>query len=68
MTACEIRDRLVGERFESAAHVAVVDDDRLVGLARLDDVLAAPSTVAVGELMDRDPPVILAGVDEEVAA
>ena len=68
MTAGEIRDRLVGERFESAAHVAVVDDDRLVGLARIEDVLAAPSTVAVGELMDRDPPVILAGVDEEVAA
>ena len=52
MTAGEIRDRLVGERFESAAHVAVVDDDRLVGLARLEDVLAAPSTVAVGELID----------------
>ena len=41
MTAGEIRDRLVGERFESAAHIAVVDDDRLVGLARLEDVLAA---------------------------
>jgi hypothetical protein len=41
MTAGEIRDRLVGERLESATHIAVVDDDRLVGLARLEDVLAA---------------------------
>ena len=71
-TAGQLREQMAGVRFESAAHVVVCDEDRrLVGVARIEDVLAATPSTALSELMDHDPPRIvdgLAGVDEEVAA
>jgi magnesium transporter len=71
-TAESLRRQLDGARFDSAAHVVVCDDDgRLVGVARIEDVLAAPPTTVLGDLMDRDPPRIVervSAVDEEVAA
>jgi magnesium transporter len=66
--AGEVVKRLVGRRFESAAHVAVCSEDRLVGLARIEEVLAADPATPMRELMDVDPPVIAQAVDEEVAA
>jgi magnesium transporter len=39
-----------------------------MGLARIEDVLAADKTTLLEDLMDPDPPVITHGVDEEVAA
>jgi magnesium transporter len=66
--AGDVRAALAGQRFESASHVAVCDHGRLVGLARLEEVLAADAIVPLRELMDADPPIILHGVDEEVAA
>ena len=67
-TAGGVRSNLAGQRFETAAHVAVCEGGRLVGLARIEDVLAADADVTVSELMDPDPPVITHGIDEEVAA
>ncbi|MGD9703187.1 MAG: magnesium transporter [Acidimicrobiia bacterium] len=68
-TADALRRQLIGSRYVSAAHIAVVDEDgRLVGVARIEDVLAAEPDIVVGALMDVDAPVIVAGVDEEVAA
>ena len=67
-TVGEVRDGLAGRTFESAAHVAAVRDGRLVGLARVEDVLAAAPSTPLHRVMDRDPPVIAHGVDEEVAA
>ena len=65
-------DEQLTERFESAAHIVVCDPDgRLVGVARIEDVLAAAPTTALREVMDTDPARIVAGasgVDEEVAA
>jgi magnesium transporter len=63
-----VRDGLAGRRFESAAHVAACRDGRLVGLARIEDVLAADEGTPLADVMDPDPPVIAHGVDEEVAA
>jgi magnesium transporter len=67
-TAGQVRERLAGHRFESAAHVVVCADGRLVGIARIEDVLAADADVLLDALMDADPPVIEQGVDEEIAA
>jgi magnesium transporter len=68
-TALEIRERhLRGRRFESAADLAVVDDLALVGLARIEDILAAPDGTTVADLMDPDPPVIAADMNQKAAA
>jgi magnesium transporter len=39
-----------------------------VGIARLEDLLAAEASMPMGELMDRDAPVVAPGLDQEVAA
>lgn len=67
-TVGEIREGLVGHRFESIAYVVACVEDRPVGLARLEDVFAAPAATPLREVMDPDPPVIEHGTDEEVAA
>jgi magnesium transporter len=68
-TVGQVRRELVGRDFESASHVVAVDrDGRLVGLARIEDVLSAESTAPLATVMDRDPPIIVSGVDEEIAA
>ena len=59
---------LTGRRFESAAHVVVCAKGRLVGVARLEDLLAAAPDTLLADVMDADPPVIERGVNEEVAA
>jgi magnesium transporter len=64
----DVRRRLAGRRFESASHVVVCCDGRLVGLARLEDVLAAEEATPLADVMDPDPPVIAPHVEEEVAA
>ena len=66
--AGELLAGMSGIRFESAAHVAVCRDDLLLGLARIEDVLAADPTTPLADLMDPDPPVIEVGADEELAA
>jgi magnesium transporter len=67
-TAAEISRSLIGEQFESASHIVVCSGRRLVGVARLEDVLAADGSTLVSDFMDADPPVVLSGADEEVAA
>lgn len=59
---------LRGRRFASAAVIAVCLDGRLCGLVTVERLLAAPADVTVGELMDRDPPVVGPGTDQEHAA
>jgi magnesium transporter len=63
-----VRRALEGRRFETLAAVAVVDDERLVGIIRLEDLMAAPGDAQVGEVMDPSPPVVGPDVDQEVAA
>jgi len=64
----EVRRGLVGQRFETLVAVAVVDGERLVGLIRLEDLMAAPGHLQIREVMDPSPPVVGPGVDQEVAA
>jgi magnesium transporter len=59
---------IVGRRFESAAHIAACRDGRLIGLARIEDVVAADPVTPLRELLDADPPVIAHDTDEEIAA
>jgi magnesium transporter len=66
--AGDIRRSLVGRRFDSANDVVVLDGFRLLGLIRLEDLLAADEPVTAAELMDADPPAIAHGVTQEVAA
>ena len=57
-----------GRQFDSAAVVAVCTDGRLVGLAAIERLLAAPAHATVGEVMDPDPPAVAPGTDQEQAA
>ena len=66
--AGDIRRDLVGRRFESAGDVAVLDGARLVGVVRIEDLLAAADDARAADLMDPDPPRIAPGTDQEVAA
>ncbi len=68
-TAGAVRRSLEGHRYESLAAVAVTGpDDRLVGIVRLDDLMAEPSDVRIADVMDTFPAVVGPGVDQEVAA
>jgi len=67
-TADDIRRYLQGRRFDSAADIAVCEDGKLVGLIRMEDLLAADAQASASDLMDTDPPVVPPGADQEVAA
>jgi magnesium transporter len=68
----DLRVRLAGAHFQSAADVAVCILDgphhRLLGLIPIERVLAADPAALARDLMDPDPPVIAPGLDEEEAA
>jgi magnesium transporter len=57
-----------GRQFDSAAVVAVCTDGRLVGLATMERLLAAPAGTTVEQVMDPNPPVVAPGTDQEQAA
>jgi magnesium transporter len=63
-----IRSGLEGRRFETATAVAVCDEGRLIGLLRIEDLLAASEEVLAAEAMDPNPPVVGPGIDQERAA
>jgi magnesium transporter len=67
-TAGEALASILGRRFESAVDIAVCEDDRLAGLIRIEDLIAAPSTARCADFMDTSPPVVAPGVDQEQAA
>ncbi|HKA69885.1 MAG TPA: magnesium transporter [Actinomycetes bacterium] len=57
-----------GQRFDSAAIVAVCRDGALVGIVSIERLLAATPDTVIGELMDTHPPTVGAGTDQELAA
>lgn len=67
-SAAEARRGLVGHEFDSASHLVVLEGDRFRGMLRLEVLLAAADDAVVADLMDRDAPVVTAGVDQEIAA
>jgi magnesium transporter len=64
----DLRRGLIGVRYESASHVVVCEGRRFLGIARIEDVLAAPSGARIGDVVDRDAPRVAPGADQEVAA
>jgi len=67
-TARELRQSLEGVHFESATHIGVCEDGKLVGVLRVEELFRAAANDQVGDIMDADPPVVAPGVDQEKAA
>jgi magnesium transporter len=67
-TVGAVREALQGRRFGSIAAVAVCEAGRLAGLIRLEDLFAAGGDRRAAEVMDPDPPAVVLGDDQEVAA
>jgi magnesium transporter len=63
-----VRRSLEGRRFESATHIAVCEENRLVGVLRIETLLQADPDTKIGDLMDTDPPCISPDTDQEQAA
>jgi magnesium transporter len=61
-------DGMRGRRFDSAAAVAVLDGERLMGVATIERLFAAPDGTTLGDVMDREPPVVAPDTDQEQAA
>lgn len=66
--ADEVRQQLVGQAYDCASHLVICVDQKFLGVVRIEDLLAAPADVTLGDLMDRDAPVVAPGVDQEIAA
>jgi magnesium transporter len=66
--AGDVRQALVGQAFDTAVDVAVVEDGALRGLVTIEKLLAAPADATVGSIMDDTPPVAAPGTDQEIAA
>ncbi|MEO3756933.1 magnesium transporter [Mycobacterium sp. B14F4] len=67
-SVAETIEGMRGRRFDSAAAVAVLDGQHLVGVATIERVLAAPDAATLAEIMDPAPPVVAPGTDQERAA
>lgn len=63
-----VRQALAGQRHESASHIVVCQERKFLGVVRIEDLLAASADATLGEIMDREVPVVAPGTDQEVAA
>ena len=66
--AGDVLHGLTGRTFDSAAVVAVCAGDRLVGVVTMERLLAADPAAPLRAVMDRDPPIVAPGTDQERAA
>ena len=64
----EIRRSLLEDRYDSMTHVAILDGAKLAGVLSIENLFAAPKGSVAREVMDPDPPVVVRGTDQEVAA
>ena len=67
-SAGEVRQAIVGQSFDATDEIAVLEEGRLRGIVPLRRLLAADAGVSVAGLMDRDPPVLAPGGEQEAAA
>jgi magnesium transporter len=67
-TVADVFAALRGQRFDSAAVVAVVEDGALRGVLTIERLLAATATSRVADVMDADPPTVAPHTDQEHAA
>jgi magnesium transporter len=61
-------DNMRGKHFESATAVAVLEGDKLVGVAVIERLLAAAEGATLRDVMDPTPPVVAPDADQEHAA
>ena len=66
--AGDVRQLLVGQRYESAAQIVVCEADTFLGIVTIEDLLCAAADAQLESLMDRTAPVVAPSVDQEVAA
>lgn len=59
---------LRGHRYDEASVVAVVDGDRLLGVATIERLLVAEPGATLADVMDADPPTVAPRTDQEQAA
>ena len=64
----EIRRSLLEDRYDSMTHVAILDGAKLAGVLTIEDLFAAPRGSVARDVMNPDPPVVVRGTDQEVAA
>ena len=64
----DVREHLIGQRYESASHIVVCEAGTFLGIVTIEELLLAPADATVESLMDRGAPVVAPGVDQEVAA
>jgi magnesium transporter len=64
----EIRRSLLGDRYDSLTHVAILDGARLAGVLTIETLFSAPKGSVAQEVMDPDPSMVAPGTDQEVAA
>jgi magnesium transporter len=67
-TVGEVRLALIGQRFDDLDTLAVCAGEFLVGLIRIEEVMAGDSATTVGQAMDPAPPTAHRDTDQEVAA
>jgi magnesium transporter len=67
-SVADIRARLWGRQFDTAAAVPVCDQGQFLGLIRIEDLIVAAGEQRAVDVMDRDAPIVGPGVDQETAA
>lgn len=66
--AHSVVDRILAGGFEHVSDVVVCVSGKYLGLVRLEDLVAAPTSVTAGELMDTAAPVVSPSDDQEASA
>lgn len=66
--AGEVRQQLMGQRYECASHVVVCVHEKFRGVVKVENLLAAAADTTLDDLMDRGTPIVAPGTDQEVAA
>lgn len=64
----DAQQSLLLSTYECVDDIAVCVDSQLLGLIRIEDLLSASGDALARDIMDADPPVVMPGVDQEVAA
>jgi magnesium transporter len=64
----EVREALIGHRYDSASHIVVCEAGLFRGVVTIEDALAAPGEANVASIMDPSAPCVAPGIDQEVAA
>jgi magnesium transporter len=64
----DVRDALVGERYDCVDDIAVLEDRALAGIVPIERLFAAPADARIEDVMEADPPVVAPGADQEHVA